>query len=117
MKKDNIVQIKSSEFALLCIQLFQNLSKNKYILSKQILRSGRFIGATIEEAIAGQSTKGFLHQLSKSYKEAREAHYWSRLLRESVYISKKESIILIEKCEELLRIIGSIQKTTKARNS
>ena len=43
MKKDNILQIKSSEFALLCIKLFQNLSKNKkeYILSKQILRSKR----------------------------------------------------------------------------
>jgi hypothetical protein len=43
MKKDNIVQIKSYEFALLCIKLFQNLSKNKkeYILSKQILRSKR----------------------------------------------------------------------------
>ena len=71
----------------------------------------------IEEAIGGQSTKDFLHKLSISYKEARETHYWLRLLRDSDYISKEESIVLIEKCEELLRIIGSIQKTTKARNS
>ena len=119
MKKNNIVQIKCCEFALLCIKLFQNLSKNKkeYILSKQILRSGTSIGANIEEAIGGQSTKDFLHKLSISYKEARETHYWLRLLRDSTYISKEESIVLIEKCEELLRIIGSIQKTTKARNS
>jgi four helix bundle protein len=119
MKKDNIVQIKSYEFALLCVKLFQNLSKNKneYILSKQILRSGTSIGANIEEAIGGQSTKDFLHKLSISYKEARETYYWLRLLRDSAYISKEESILLIEKCEELLRIIGSIQKTTKARNS
>ena len=104
---------------MLCIKLFQNLSKNKkeYILSKQILRSGTSIGANIEEAIGGQSTKDFLHKLSISYKEARETHYWLRLLRDSTYISKEESIVLIEKCEELLRIIGSIQKTTKARNS
>ena len=103
---------------MLCIKLFQNLSKNKkeYILSKQILRSGTSIGANIEEAIGGQSTKDFLHKLSISYKEARETHYWLRLLRDSTYISKEESIVLIEKCEELLRIIGSIQKTTKARN-
>ena len=118
MKKNNIVQIKSYEFALLCIKFFQNLSKNKkeYILSKQILRSGTSIGANIEEAIGGQSTKDFLQKLSISYKEARETHYWLRLLRDSTYISKEESIVLIEKCEELLRIIGSIQKTTKARN-
>ena len=88
-----------------------------YLLSKQILRSGTSIGANIEEAIGGQSTKDFLHKLSISYKEARETHYWLRLLRDSTYISKEESIVLIEKCEELLRIIGSIQKTTKARNS
>lgn len=39
MKKDNIVQIKSYDFALLCVKLFQELSKNKkeYVLSKQIL--------------------------------------------------------------------------------
>ncbi|MBW1294479.1 four helix bundle protein [Aquimarina litoralis] len=117
MKKDNIVQKKSYEFALLCIRLFQKLTKeqHEYILSKQVLRSGTSIGANIEEAIGGQSAKDFLSKLSISYKEARETHYWLRLLRDSHYISNDESKSLIEKCEELLRIIGSIQKTTKLK--
>lgn len=36
MKKDNVVQQKSYEFALLCVKLFQRLSveKKEYVLSK-----------------------------------------------------------------------------------
>ncbi|MHA7057974.1 four helix bundle protein [Aquimarina sp. M1] len=117
MKKENIVQTKSYDFALSCIKLFKKLTKeqHEYILSKQVLRSGTSIGANIEEAIGGQSTRDFLSKMSISYKEARETHYWLRLLRDSNYISRKESKSLIEQCEELLRIIGSIQKTTKLK--
>lgn len=117
MKKENIIQQKSYEFALLCIDLFRKLTKERheYILSKQFLRSGTSIGANIEEAIGGQSTKDFLSKLSISYKEARETHYWLRFLRDSNYVNVEESKNLIDKCEELLRIIGSIQKTTKLK--
>ncbi len=119
MKKENIVQIKSYEFALSCVKLFQKLTneKREYILSKQVLRSGTSIGANIEESIGGQSTKDFLAKISIAYKEARETHYWLRLLRDTGYITKEENKELVEKCEELLRIIGSIRKTTKSKNS
>ncbi|MEW7290534.1 four helix bundle protein [Aquimarina sp. 2304DJ70-9] len=112
-----MVQTKSYDFALLCIKLFQKLTKeqNEYIPSKQILKSGTSIGANIEEAIGGQSTRDFLAKVSIAYKEARETHYWLRLLRDSKYLSNNESHILIEKCDELLKIIGSIQKTTKSK--
>ncbi|WP_299314673.1 four helix bundle protein [uncultured Aquimarina sp.] len=117
MKKENIVQTKSYDFALSGIELFKKLTKeqHKYILSKQVLRSDTSIGANIEEAIGGQSTRDFLSKMAISYKEARETHYWLRLLRDSNYNSREESKSLIEQCEELLRIIGSIQKTTKLK--
>lgn len=69
MKKDNIVQQKSYEFALSCVKLFQRLSveKKECILSKQILRSGTTVRANIEEAIGGQSTKDFLAKLAIAY--------------------------------------------------
>ncbi len=115
MKTENIVQRKSYEFALLCVKLFKKLTseQHEYVLSKQALKSGTSIGANIEEVIGGQSSRDFLSKVSIAYKEARETHYWLRLLRDSNYITEKESKELIEKCEELLRIIGSIQKTTK----
>ena len=117
--KKNIVQEKSYVFALRIIKLYKYLCKDKseYELSKQILRSGTSIGANIEEAISGQSTKDFLSKLSIAYKEARETHYWLRLLHDSDYIEAKAFESIIFECNELLKLIGSIQKSTKNHNS
>ena len=117
--KNNIVQDKSYAFALRIIKLYKYLYKenNEYVLSKQILRSGTSIGANIEEAIGGQSEKDFLSKLSIAYKETRETHYWLRLLHDSDYIETKAFDSIISECNELLKLIGSIQKTLKTRNS
>ncbi|VAW23891.1 hypothetical protein MNBD_BACTEROID04-497 [hydrothermal vent metagenome] len=115
MKKDNIIQIKSYNFAIRIVELYKDLSVNKreFILSKQLLRSGISIGANIEEAIGGQSRKDFYAKLAISYKEARESHYWIRLLKDTNYLSQEQYDSLIFDIEELLKIIGSIQKTIR----
>lgn len=119
MKKDNIVQQKSYQFAVRIVKTCKYLQEEKkeYILSKQLLRSGTSIGANIEEAIGGQSEKDFFAKLTISYKEARETHYWIRLLGDTGYLTKEESQSLLSDTDELLRIIGSIQKTMRSRNS
>jgi four helix bundle protein len=111
----NIIKDKSFLFALRIIKLYQYLIKNKkeFILSKQILRSGTSIGANIEEAVGGCSKKDFISKMSIAYKEARETNYWIRLLEKSDYITAKEACSLLTDCEELLRIIGAIQKSSK----
>lgn len=115
MKKDNVVQIKSYAFAIKIVELYKYLVevRNEYTLSKQLLRSGTSIGANIEEAIGGQSKKDFYAKLTISYKEARETKYWLRLLTDTNYLEKEKSKPIINDCEELLRIIGSIQKTIR----
>ena len=115
MKKGNIVQEKSYAFAVKIVTVCRKLmEENKeFILSKQLMRSGTSIGANIEEAIGGQSRKDFFAKITISYKEARESHYWIRLLFDSKYISNKEKNELLDDVEELLKIIGSIQKTIK----
>lgn len=120
MKKDNIVQIKSYAFAVRVVKACQYLNneKKEFVLSKQLLRSGTSIGANIEEAIGGQSDKDFFAKLTIAYKEARESHYWVRLLKDTDYLNQEEANSLINDVEELLRIIGSIQKTMREnRNS
>jgi len=119
MKKDNVVQEKSYAFAVRIVKLSRYLRdvKKEYVLSKQLLRSGTSIGANIEEAIGGQSEKDFFAKLTISYKEARESHYWIRLLTDTDYLSEDESQSLLKDTDELLKIIGSIQKTVKSRNS
>ena len=84
MKRQNIVQDKSFDFALRIIELYKNLiSKKEYILSKQLLKSGTSIGANVEEALAGISKKDFIAKIAISSKEARETRYWLRLYQAS----------------------------------
>ena len=89
------------------------LSSKEFVLSRQLLRAGTSIGANIEEAIGGQSRKDFFAKLTIAYKEARETKYWIRLLTDTNYLDKETSRILLQDIEELLRIIGSIQKTIR----
>ncbi|VXB90284.1 Four helix bundle protein [Flavobacterium sp. 9AF] len=113
MKKDNVVQIKSYVFAIKIVKNYQFLheQKKEFVLSKQLLQSGTSIGANIEEAIGGQSSKDFYAKLTIAYKEARETHYWNRLLKDTNYLSEEQAENLLKDADELLRIIGSIQRT------
>ena len=119
MKQDNVVQIKSYAFAVRIIKVYKHLSEGKkeFVLSKQLLRAGTSIGANIEEAIGAQSDKDFFAKLAIAYKEARETHYWIRLLADTSYFTREESESLLLDADELLKIIGSIQKTIRSRNS
>jgi four helix bundle protein len=119
MKKENVIRDKSYNFALRIIKLNQwmvNDSK-EYVLSKQILKSGTSIGANIEEAIGGQSKKDFRAKMFISYKEARETHYWLRLLKDSELIPLKIANSLLKDCEELKKILSSILLTLNKTNS
>src|SRR5690606_31945826 len=115
MKDDNVVQMKSYAFAVRIVKVYQFLSNDKkeFVLSKQLLRCGTSIGANIEEAIGGQSEKDFYAKLTIAYKEARETHYWIRLLTDTDYLSKAQSESLLNDVTELLKIVGSIQKTIR----
>ena len=115
MKSDNAVQIKSYDFALRIIKVYKYLSQDKkeFVLSKQLLRSGTSIGANIEESIGGQSKADFFAKITIAYKETRESKYWIRLLRDSEYLTNEQSEDLLKDVEELLKIIGSIQKTVR----
>ncbi|MBC2716886.1 MAG: four helix bundle protein [Desulfobacteraceae bacterium] len=55
--------------------------------------------------------------LSIAYKEARETHYWIRLLRDSNYLNSQKADSLLNHCIELQKIIGSILKTMKNQNT
>ena len=115
--KENIIQDKSYAFALRIVNLYRWLceEKKEYVLSKQILRSGTSIGANVEEAIGGQSDKDFHSKLNIAYKESRETRYWLRLLHDAKLIDDNAFQSIIADCEELMKILGSITKTMKAK--
>lgn len=115
MKNDNVVSQKSFEFAIRIVNLYKFLTKEEkeFVLSKQVLRSGTSIGANVEEAIGGLSKADFIARLGIAYKEARETTYWIRLLQATDYLNEKLTTSMLNDANELLRIIGSILKTSK----
>lgn len=115
MKIDNIIQHKSFAFAIRIVNVYKYLidTKKEFVLSKQLLRSGTSIGANIEESIGGQSDKDFLSKIGIAYKEARETMYWIKLIKATNYLAENEADSLLSDCEELCKIIGKIQITTK----
>ena len=113
--KENLIQEKSFKFALSVIELYKILAaKKEYVLSKQFLRSGTSIGANVEEAIAAQSKKDFLHKMSIASKEARETRYWLRLLNQSQMVAMNFQKY-IDEIEEIINILTKIVKTTSER--
>jgi four helix bundle protein len=84
----------------------------EYVISKQLLRSSTSIGANVEEADAGQTKKDFIAKMSIASKEARETHYWLRLLQRSQLVELNYTPY-IRAIEEIIRIITSIIKTAQ----
>ena len=115
MKSENVIQTKSYAFAIKIVNTYKQLKneKKEFILSKQLLRAGTSIGANVEEAIGGQTKKDFFAKISISYKEARETKFWLRLLRDTDYLDENVSEKLVADVDELLKILGSIQKTIR----
>ena len=111
--KESLIKEKSYAFALKVIGLYKFLySKNEYVLSKQVLKSGTSIGANVEEALAGQSRADFLSKMSIASKEARETKYWLSLLIDGGFIEKDRISDIVSECDSLIKILTSIVKTT-----
>ncbi len=114
-QKQNVVREKSFAFAIRIVRLYQFLSaeKKEFVLSKQVLRSGTSIGANVEEADNAISKKDFSSKISITYKEAKETHYWLRLLNETKYIDEKQFDSLINDCNEVCKLLFAILKTSR----
>src|ERR1035437_10678716 len=106
--KDNIILNQSLEFALEIIKYCELLDEHKkYIISKQLLRSGTSIGANIREAQNAQSKADFIHKLSISQKECDESLYWMELLYQSEYLHKEDFDSIYFEDNELLKMLRS----------
>ena len=111
----NIVAEKSVAFALRIVKAYKYLCEQhkEYVLSKQMLRSGTAIGALIREAEHAESKADFIHKLSIALKEANETDYWLLILKESGYLNDMEYNSIVNECQEILRLLVSIIKTSK----
>ena len=116
--KPSLVKDKSYDFALRIIALARWLKEQReFEIAGQVLRSGTSIGSNVEEALAGVSRADFVAKMSIASKEARETHYWLRLLRDSKLVLEPKIFPLEQECLELVRILTAIVKTSQATSS
>lgn len=115
MKRENIVQEKSMDFAVRVVGMYKFLinDKKEFILSKQLLRSGTSVGASIREAEHAESKADFIHKMAVAQKECNESLYWLELLNRTGYLIQEHFDSINNNATELIKLITSIIKTTK----
>jgi len=81
---------------------------------KQLIRSSGSVGANYIEANESLGKKDFQMRIRISRKEAKESHYWLRLIHETNELkNEKECLRLMNESEELKKIFSSILEKTK----
>lgn len=118
LKSPENIQQRSFRFSCSIVKFYVEQSQNSEasrILGRQLLRCGTSIGANLEEADAGQSRADFIAKCGIALKEARETHYWLRLMTETHLVERTKAEPLIKESNELIAILTSIIK--KARGA
>ena len=110
MAKPRDIRERTFEFAVDVIRMSRLLPRtiDAQILGKQVLRSATSIGAKLEEAQAGYTNPDFTHKNGIALKEARETHYWLRLILAAGLTKPDKVEPLVTEADEITRILGAI---------
>ena len=87
------------------------------VIARQLLRAGTSVGANVEEAQGAGTRKDFARRMNIARSEAREAHYWLRLIENTGMIPGQRMGEIIQEADELVRILTTIVKKTKQSES
>jgi four helix bundle protein len=108
MKHGEDIQRRAFQFACRVVKLHGHFAKQAPLyrsLSSQLLRAGTGIGANLEEAESAQSRPDFVSKCSIALKEAREAHYWLRLIAACDLVSSDRLIQLLDEANQIVAIL------------
>lgn len=108
---------RAFDFAVRVVKLCRELDQTPGVprtLANQLIRSGTSIGANLEESKGGQSRADFRSKVSIALKEARETHYWLRLLVAVDLIPEEKLTGLIDESNQITAILTTIVKKLKS---
>ncbi len=110
--KENLIVNLTLEFAIEIVKYCDTLEeKRKYVIARQLLKSGTSIGANVREAQNAESKPDFIHKFKIAAKEAEETEYWLLICKNSS--GYPEVTLLMEKLKSIQRIINKIIVTSK----
>lgn len=103
---------RTFRFALRVLKLSVALPTNTagVVLSRQVIRAATSIGANVTEAQGSSTRRDFIRRMNIARGEAREAHYFLRLIAESGIIAPPRMDGVIQEANELVSILTAIVK-------
>ncbi len=110
--KENLIVELTFRFSLALIEYCEQLEgARKFVVARQLLRSGTSIGANTREAQNAESKNDFIHKFKIAAKEVDETEYWLMLCKESK--SYPDCDHLLEDIKVISRVISKIIATSK----
>ena len=112
LQKSNLIVDLTLEFAIEIVKYCEVLESNKkYVIARQLLRSGTSIGASVREAQNAESKTDFIHKFKIAAKEAEETEYWLLICKNSN--GYPDTDILMEKIKSIQKVINRIIVSSK----
>jgi len=113
-KPGNLIVDLTFEFALQIIRYVELLEKDhKYVIARQLLKSGTSIGANVREAQNAESKADFIHKLKIAAKEADETEYWLLLCKNSEAYAGCHD--LLKHCNSIIKVLSKIIASSKSK--
>ncbi|HNV23688.1 MAG TPA: four helix bundle protein [Candidatus Omnitrophota bacterium] len=106
---------RTFEFSVNTIKFLKNIrnSKENDVVKYQLSRSASSVGANYEEAQGAYSKDDFKYKIGLCLKEARESHYWLRIVK-AVGINESQILdSLIQEAMELSKIFATMLKNMR----
>jgi four helix bundle protein len=111
--KKNIILERSFQFSLKIVYYCELLEgEKKFVISRQLLKSGTSIGANVREAQNSESKVDFIHKMKIAAKEADETEYWLLICKNSPSYPFKDELLL--DIQEIIKILSKIIGTCKS---
>jgi four helix bundle protein len=116
LPKNNLIVDLTLEFAIEIVKYCEVLEANKkYVIARQLLRSGTSIGASVREAQNAESKADFIHKFKIAAKEAEETEYWLLICKSSQ--GYPDIDILMEKLKSIQKVINRIIVSSKQQSA
>ncbi len=113
-KEKNLIIELTFDFSLNIIRYVEFLERNhKYVIAKQLLKSGTSIGANVREAQNAESRPDFIHKLKIAAKETDETEYWLALCKHAE--GYPDCNDLQEKCSSINKVLSKIIASSKLK--
>jgi four helix bundle protein len=111
--RDLIVYQKSYKLAMEVFEITKSFpQEEKYSLVDQVRRSSRSVPANIAEAwVKRKYPKSFVSKLLDSLAEEAETEVWIDMSKDSKYIEQQLHNSLLEKCQEIGKMLNSMIST------